>query len=97
VTPGISVISVGDYRISSHAVRFGHPRLETLERLDKYTTGRDEKQLIKSYQDAKTQKDFVTEKAIYVTSNEHKLKGKNVEKFGDIVIQLDGNKVSKEN
>ncbi len=97
VMPGISVISVGDYRISSHAVRFGHPRLETLQRLDKYTTGKAARQVMKAYQDTKNQKDFVTEKAIYLTSNEHKLKGKSVEKFGDIVIQLDGNKALKEN
>ncbi len=97
VAPVISVISVGDYRISSHAARFGHPRLETIQRLDKYTTGKISRKVMKAYQDTKTQKDFVTEKAIYLTSGEHKLKGKSVEKFGDIVIQFDGNKASKEN
>jgi len=95
VMPGISVISVGDYRISSHAIRFGHPRLETLQRLDKYTTGKTVRKAMKVYQDTKTQKDFITEKAIYLTSSEHKMKGKSVEKFGDIIIILDGNRVVK--
>jgi hypothetical protein len=96
VAPTISVISVGDYRISSHAVRFGHPRLETLQRLDKYTTGEGKEQTVKAYKDKTTQKDFFTRKAIYLTTNQHKLAGKSVEKFGDIIILLDGNKARKE-
>jgi len=95
VTPRISLISVGDYRISSHAVRFGHPRLETLERLDKYTVGKGEEQYIKAYKDKGLKNDFTTEKAIYLTSKEHELGGGTVDKFGDIIIMFDGEKVSK--
>ena len=97
MAPEISAISVGDYKISSHARKFGHPRLETIERLDKYTVMKNGKQQIKAFKDIKTKADFVTEKAIYLTANEHKLKGKSLEKFGDIVILLDGNRASKEN
>lgn len=96
-TPEISVISVGDYRVSSHARRFGHPRLETLERLAKYTSGKREKQLIKAYKDSKTQEEFSIEKAVYLTANEHQLKRKSIDRFGDIIILLDGDKVSKVN
>lgn len=96
VTPLVSVVSVGDYRISSHAVRFGHPRLETLDRLDKYTTDKTNKHIIKAYKDTKTPVDFVTDRTILATSAMHELKGKTVKKYGDLILLFNGSKVSIE-
>jgi len=93
VKPKISVISVGDYKISSHAERFGHPRLETLERLEKYTAEKASKHIIKAYSDEKSWVDFTTSKSILTTATRHVLKGKSIVKYGDIILLSDGSRV----
>lgn len=112
VAPKISVISVGDYKISSEATRFRHPRLVTVKRLNDYTSETIKSHTILAFPETDNTKksrrkqnfvaknmrvtSFATEKAIYTTADEHILDGGKIAKLGDIIIILDGAKVTKE-
>ena len=109
VSPKVSVISTGDYRISEKAKKYGHPRAAHLQRLEKYTSGTSAgKRRIRAFETHAKKVTLEITKDIFLTGPEHELKKnyspgasgtQSIKEYGDILLILrDGvvRKVSKD-